>query len=120
MGPLKDRQTPRQPDRRQPPERENNRPERTTSGQKSLAKTLATSEAKQVSVIDPDARLLSKRGQTIAGYNVQIAVDAKHKLIVTEAVTQDGNDSQQLMPMTNKAQDILASENLAALTDSGY
>ena len=85
-----------------------------------MQKRLQTSEAKQVSVIDPDAHLLSKRSQTIAGYNVQIAVDAKHKLIVTEAVAQDGNDSQQLMPMTNKAQDILASENLAALTDSGY
>jgi transposase len=87
---------------------------------KALQKRLQTSGAKQVSVIDPDARLLSKRGQTIAGYNVQIAVDAKHKLIVAEAVTQDGNDSQQLMPMTNKAQDILASENLAVLADSGY
>jgi hypothetical protein len=85
-----------------------------------LQKRLQDSEAKQVSVIDPDARLLSKRGQTLAGYNVQIAVDAKHKLIVAEAVTQDGNDSQQLMPMINKAQDILASENLTVLADSGY
>ena len=87
---------------------------------KALQKRLQDSEAKQVSVIDPDARLLSKRGQTIAGYNVQIAVDAKHKLIVAEAVTQDGNDSQQLMPMINKAQAILAAGNLAVLADSGY
>ena len=48
----------------------------------------------QVSVIGPDARLLSKRGQTLAGYNVQIAVDAKHKLIVSDAVIRDDNDSQ--------------------------
>jgi len=79
---------------------------------KALQKRLQTSEAKQVSVIDPDARLLNKRGQTIAGYNVQIAVDAKHKLIIAEAVTQDGNDSQQLMPMIDQAQDILESTNL--------
>lgn len=85
-----------------------------------LQKRLADSEAKQLSTVDPDARLLSKRGQTIAGYNVQIAVDAKHKLIVAEAVTQDGNDSQELMPMTNKAQGILASKNLSVLADSGY
>lgn len=85
-----------------------------------LQKRLTDSEAKQLSTVDPDARLLSKRGQTIAGHNVQIAVDAKHKLIVAEAVTQDGNDSQQLMPMTNKAQGILASKNLSILADSGY
>jgi transposase len=87
---------------------------------KALQKQLQASNDKQISTIDPDARLLSKRGQTIAGYNVQIAVDAKHKLIVAEAVTQDGNDSQQLMPMINKAQDILKSTNLSALADSGY
>ena len=87
---------------------------------KALQKRLQESDDKQVSVIDPDARLLSKRGQTIAVYNVQIAVDAKHKLMVAEAVTQDGNDSQQLMPMIDKAQDILASTNLTVLADSGY
>ena len=87
---------------------------------KALQKRLQESDDKQVSVIDPDARLLSKRGQSIAGYNVQIAVDAKHKLIVAEAVTQDGNDSQQLVPMIDKAQDIPASTNLTVLADSGY
>jgi hypothetical protein len=34
----------------------------------------------QFSTTDADARLLSKAGQTIAGYNVQIAIDDKHKL----------------------------------------
>lgn len=87
---------------------------------KALQKRLQDSAAKQLSTVDPDARLLSKRGQTIAGYNVQIAVDAKHKLIVAEAVTQDGNDSQQLMPMINRAQDLLASKHLTVLADSGY
>lgn len=33
-----------------------------------------------VSTTDPDARLLNKKGQTIAGYNVQIGVDAQHQL----------------------------------------
>lgn len=65
-----------------------------------LQKRLAESEAKQLSTVGLGARLLSKRGQTIAGYNIQIAVDAKHKPIVAEAVTQRGNDDQQLMPVT--------------------
>jgi hypothetical protein len=36
------------------------------------------------------------------------------------AVTQDGNDMQQLIPMIDKAQDILTSTNLTVLADSGY
>ena len=87
---------------------------------KALQKRLQENDSKQLATVDPDARLLSKRGQTIAGYNVQIAVDAKHKLIVAEAVTQDGNDTQLLMPMIDKAQDILESTNLTVLADSGY
>lgn len=45
----------------------------------------------QVSTVDPDARWLSKRGQTTAGYNVRIVVDSPHKLLVAVAVTQAGN-----------------------------
>jgi hypothetical protein len=47
---------------------------------------LEKSGEKQIAEVDPDARLLNKRGGVIAGYNVQTAVDAKHKLIVTHAV----------------------------------
>jgi transposase len=74
----------------------------------------------QLSTVDPDARLLSKKGKTVAGYNVQIAVDAKHKLIVASEATQDGNDRQQLVPMLEKAQEVLQSEHLVGLADTGY
>lgn len=85
-----------------------------------LQRQLKDSGEKQISTVDEDARLLSKRGQTVAGYNVQIAVDSKHKLIVAEDVVQDGNDTGQLVPMLEKAQEILQSENLEGLGDSGY
>ena len=87
---------------------------------KTLLQQLKDSEDKQVSTVDKDARLLTKRGQTVAGYNVQIVVDDKHKLIVAEDVTQDGNDVHQLAPMLAKAQDILHAKNLTGLADSGY
>lgn len=48
---------------------------------------LAQAGVEQCSSTDEDARLLSKRGQHVADYNVQI---------VTDEVTQDGNDKQQL------------------------
>ncbi len=77
-------------------------------------------DQKQLATVDSDARLMTKRGHTVAGYNAQIAVDSLHKLIVAEAVTQDGNDSQQLAPMLVKAQDILQSDHLTGLGDAGY
>lgn len=85
-----------------------------------LRARLEASGDNQLSTVDPDARLLSKRGNTTAGYNVQIAVDAKHKLIVASEATQDGNDRQQLVPMLEKAQEVLQSERLVGLADTGY
>ncbi len=87
---------------------------------KALQNQLNASPDSQISTVDPDARLLTKRGQTLAGYNVQIAVDSQHKLLVAVEVTQDGNDTQQLMPMLEKAQAVLQSEHLTGLADSGY
>jgi transposase len=75
---------------------------------------------KQIAEVDPDARLLNKGGGTVAGYNVQTAVDAKHKLIVTHEVTQDGNDEQQLAPMGLAAKAELGVERLETTQDQGY
>jgi len=83
-------------------------------------KQLAQSGETQLSRTDPDARLLTKNGQTVAGYNVQIAVDDKHKLIVASEVVNDGNDSGQLHKMAKAAKQTLAAETLAALADAGY
>ena len=74
----------------------------------------------QVSTTDPDARLLYKKGQTIAGYNVQIVVDAQHKLIVTDDLVQDGNDVQQLQPMLSQAKAVLEVDQSEGLADKGY
>jgi hypothetical protein len=85
-----------------------------------LQQQLKDSGNSQIATVDKDARLLSKRGETTAGYNVQIVVDDKHKLIVAHDVVQDGNDTAQLTPMLVKAQEILQTEKLTALADAGY
>jgi transposase len=85
-----------------------------------LKSQLEGSGEKQISTVDKDARLLKKRGQTTAGYNVQIVVDDKHKLVLTSEVTQDGNDVHQLSPMLKASQEITQSEELTGLADSGY
>ena len=84
-----------------------------------LAKLEESGET-QLSRTDADARLLSKRGQVVAGYNVQIAVDDKHKLIAASEVVNDGNDSGQLHAMAMAAKEALGVETLKAAADVGY
>jgi transposase len=74
----------------------------------------------QLSTTDADARLLSKRGHVVAGYNVQIAVDARHKLIATSEVVNDGNDTGQLYEVAEAAKQALGVETLKAVADTGY
>jgi len=74
----------------------------------------------QLSRTDPDARLLSKGDQTLAGYNVQAAVDDKHKLIVASEVVNDSSDVGQLHAMAKAAKDALEAEALHVLADEGY
>jgi hypothetical protein len=89
-----------------------------------LAK-LAESGDGQVSRTDPDARLLAKHGQIVAGYNVQIAVDDKHKLIPAFArtaseVVNEGNDTGQLAAMAEAAKAAVGAEALSVVADAGY
>lgn len=81
---------------------------------------LESSGQTQLSRTDADARLLSKRGQTVAGYNVQIAVDDKHKLIAASKVVNDGNDAGQLHALATAARATLDADTLTALADTGY
>ena len=74
----------------------------------------------QLSLTDPDARLLVKNGQGIAGYNVQVAVDDKHKLIVASDVVNDSSDVGQLHAVAKAAKDALDTKTLQALADEGY
>jgi transposase len=74
----------------------------------------------QLSRTDADARLLTKNGQVVAGYNVQVAVDDKHKLIIASEVVNDGNDTGQLYAMAKAAKEALGAETLQAVADAGY
>jgi hypothetical protein len=90
-----------------------------TQVQADLAQLQASGET-QLSRTDEDARLLTKNGQLVAGYNVQIAVDEKHKLIVASEVVNDANDSAQLHNLAKAAKEELEAEKLTALADTGY
>ena len=82
-------------------------------------KDLETGDKGQVSKTDPDARLISKGDQTIAGYNVQSVVDDKHKLIVASEIV-NRSDAGHLHEMAKAAKEILEAETLQILADAGY
>lgn len=92
---------------------------RRSRAQGDLARLETTGET-QLSLTDPDARLLVKSGQGVAGYNVQAAVDDKHNLIVASEVVNDSSDVGQLHAMAKAAKDVLEAEALQALADEGY
>jgi transposase len=82
---------------------------------------LATPD-QQISLTDPDARSMatSGRGSGVVGYNVQVAVDIKHHLIVTHEVINEGSDRAQLSPMAMAAKAALGVKKLDAVADRGY
>jgi len=70
---------------------------------------------------ETDARLMRQAGGGHAvGYNVQTAVDSKHKLIVSHEVTDACNDRGQLYPMARAAQTALGAKRLTVVADAGY
>ncbi len=85
-----------------------------------LQEELKNSEDTQISTVDSDARLLRKRGKTVAGYNAQSVVDDKHSLIVEEKLTQEGHDSTMLFKMLSETKKTLGAEELTGLADTGY
>lgn len=74
----------------------------------------------QVSTTDPESRLMKVEGRFDVCYNVQIAVDAKHHLIVAHDVTNAANDKEQLSVMALAAKEFLNVESLEVVADSGY
>lgn len=75
---------------------------------------------KQVSTIDPDARLLKTQGMTRAVcYNVQSAVDTRHHLIVAHEVTNTP-DRGQLCRVGKQAQAALGKKGITVIADKGY
>ena len=54
------------------------------------------------------------------GYNVQIAVDAKHKMIVEQAVSNDVVDMGLLRQTAEPAREILGVERIDVVADKGY
>ena len=83
---------------------------------------MLASPDQQISLTDPDSRSMatSGRGSGVVGYNVQVAVDTEHHLIVTHEVTNSGSDRAQLANIAKQAKAVLKAETLEAVADRGY
>jgi len=89
---------------------------------KKLEAELAESPDGQLSLTDPDARVMAtqRRNSGLVGYNVQAAVDTKHHIIVAHKVTNQVTDRRQLTPMAKQARQALRRKKLNVLADRGY
>jgi transposase len=90
--------------------------------QRLAAMLMLASPDQQISLTDPDSRSMatSGRGSGVVGYNVQVAVDTEHHLIVTHEVTNDGSDRAQLANIACRAKEALGVDELEAVADRGY
>jgi len=76
----------------------------------------------QLSLTDRDARSMatSGRGSGIVGYNVQVAVDAKHHFVVAHEVINERHDRCQLAPgavAAREAREAMGKKKLQAVAD---
>jgi len=83
---------------------------------------MLASPDQQISLTDPDSRSMatSGSGSGVVGYNVQVAVDTEHHLIIAHEVTNTGSDRAQLANIASQAKQVLGVDELQAVADRGY
>lgn len=89
-------------------------------GYEQLQTQLVASGQPQISTTDSDARALLVQGQVVeVAYNVQAAVDDKHKLVVaTHTINRNDRNAMSGMVLETKAN--IEPEQLTVLLDKGY
>ena len=93
--------------------------ERRTRCKDMLAQLDQTGED-QISLTDPDSRAMAAHTRVAVGYNVQVAVDVKHKLIVEQQVTNQVVDMGLLTQTAEPAKEVLGVETIDVVADKGY
>jgi hypothetical protein len=72
-----------------------------------LLTELEQSGESQISLTDPDSRAMAAHARVAVGYNIQVAVDAKRKMIVDQEVTNQVVDMGLLKETAEPARAIL-------------
>jgi transposase len=74
----------------------------------------------QISLTDPDSRAMAAHTKVAVGYNAQVAVDAKNKMIVDQDVTNQVVDMGLLTQTAEPARAILEVATIDVVADRGY
>jgi transposase len=81
---------------------------------------LKESSQNEVSLVDPDSRLMKNRGRVEPCYNSHVAVDDKNHLIVDYNVTNAPADNCQLSSIAKGAKEMLGVKSIDAVSDKGF
>jgi len=74
----------------------------------------------QYNFSDPESRIMKGADGFVQAYNAQAAVESSMQLIVGQAVTQEANDKQQIVPMVEAIEQQARQRPEQLLADSGY
>src|SRR3989337_438445 len=95
-----------------------------------IQENLTQAGQSQLPLTDPDSRATPSRcpagmpvggGEaTVVGYNVQLSVDSKYKLIVDHEVTNDVTDRGLLSRMAERSKQALGVDEMDVIADKGY
>jgi IS5 family transposase len=82
---------------------------------------IKSGEVTEVSTTDPDSRLMKQGNNGVdVSYNVQAALDSKHKMIAGVLVVNEANDQGQLHKTAKAVKDNLGLKEMTVLADKGY
>jgi transposase len=87
------------------------------------AKEAEPKDKAQYNFTDPESRIMKgSEGSDgfVQAYNAQAAVESTTQLIVAQAVTQEANDKQQIVPMVEAIEQQAGQTPQQLLADSGY
>ena len=85
-----------------------------------LLRKLKESKRNEVSLVDPDSRLMKNRGRVEPCYNSHVAVDDKNHVVVDYNVTNAPADNCQLSIIAKGAKEMLGVEQLDVVADKGF
>src|SRR5919199_1083128 len=86
----------------------------------SVLESLDRTGESQISLTDPDSRAMAAHTRVAVGYNAQVAVDTKHKLIIEQQVTNRVLDMGLLTETAEPAKEILGVTTIDVVADKGY
>jgi len=92
-----------------------------STARRSLSPLKATPDDKaQYNFTDPESRIMKGPDGFVQAYNAQAVVEEDSQLIVAQAVTQEANDKQQVVPMVAAVKHQSGQMPTQPLADSGY